>query len=223
MRSLSPDKEFTTPLPELFERIVDKSLPGEFLVLFARGLVGLAQAQRENFPQNIFQDLDLIAAEIYRGAMKAPQPLTHLEEQIAVLVRLQRLYGCKSSLNFQYVHDFTYGFDWIKWAAKQPRTQKTGSPFQLDFLYYLERRAGEIETLIQQNDEKYPKLSSGKARNPFGFSREPADEILLHETLARERAIPIEAWAVDGHISADFQLYENRRIKAQALKLCLKD
>jgi hypothetical protein len=45
----------------------------------------------------------------------------------------------------------------------------------------------------------YPPLPDGRARNPFAFSREPADELALFRALAEHDAVPVPAWRLDAH------------------------
>ena len=55
----------------------------------------------------------------------------------------------------------------------------------------------ELVELIETDDEKYPKLPNGEPRNPYVFSRDPADESVLFETLAARNLVPVKAWCSD--------------------------
>ena len=61
----------------------------------------------------------------------------------------------------------------------------------------MQRRGDELLELIELDDGKYPTLDGDEPRNPFPFSREPADELRLHRELARRDLIPVPTWSSD--------------------------
>jgi hypothetical protein len=62
-------------------------------------------------------------------------------------------------------------------------------------------------------------LPVGAIRNPFGFSREPDDELALHRALAAAGAIPVEAWRIDAQPRWDLDFAARRLAQARALGL----
>jgi hypothetical protein len=120
-------------------------------------------------------------------------------------------------LAFRYVHDFTYGFDWAKWVMHEPAERRGVGPFDPTFLAYLRSRGEELVTLIELDDEKYPKLPDGRSRNPFGFSREPAHEALLFTDLAARGLLPIRAWDVESEPVAERPFADLRFDRARQL------
>jgi len=120
-------------------------------------------------------------------------------------------FGTNSPISFRFIHDFTYGFDWSRWARRNKNHVNPQIPFNLMFLRYLQNRSYEITQLIRDNDHEYPKLKKGERRNPFFFSREPKDEIKLYETLAAENSIPIQCWQLDAIGRTDLDFTNRRR------------
>jgi hypothetical protein len=51
---------------------------------------------------------------------------------------------------------------------------------------------------IADHEAQFGVAADGVHHNPFRFSREPADERRLHEALARDNVIPVQAWRFDG-------------------------
>lgn len=168
----------------------------------AKGLCDLALAQLEAFPGNLFWDLDLIAAAILNEAADlAPEPARAcVADRFDRMAALQHLYGRNTAINFSYVHDFVYGFDWAKWVAREPSLQAAvPGPFSAIFLDSMLTRGHELLALIAADDGKYPSLPGDEPRNPFPFSRAPKQEIQLHRELARRDLIPAPTWLGDAH------------------------
>ncbi|MEM1007401.1 MAG: hypothetical protein AAGJ35_00220 [Myxococcota bacterium] len=168
-------------------------------------------------------------------------------EQIRTLgqhiTTLHEIFGNTSTIRFRYVHDFLYGFDWARWmrkrVAKAPEKVSSHSaqtssvssttptetsfdperegPFDRGFLDYLQKRAGELENLIQNNDQKYPKIKEDEHRNPFSFSRTPEDEFRLHRQLALTQDIPILGWDPEGPAEWKKDASHRRQEMAQML------
>lgn len=207
-RSLAPGRARATPLITLFDRLAPKAHP----VAFGRALHRLAAAQLEAFPDNLFWDLDALAAALARRADPGAMAATS-----ATVAALQDLFGQATPIHFRYVHDFLYGFDWARWVAREPEARQHVGPFDDDFLSYTWRRGHELLLLIANDDEKYPKLPDGRPRNPFVFSREPEDEARLLEDLAARDAIPVRAWETDPPLVWDRPYRAIREERAQAL------
>ena len=188
--TLNPDGCSATSL----EQLGRDTLPGrspQIARVFVRGLSDIARAMADNFPETLFWDMDFMASEI----LSYNDP-GRIEQLCADLTGLQLQYGRHSALAFRYVHDFTYGYDWAKWVMREPEERRDVRPFDPAFIAYLQRRGEELVALIERNDAKYPKLPDGRARNPFGFSREPAHEALLFSDLAAQGLLPVRGWDV---------------------------
>jgi hypothetical protein len=196
-RSLAPGRELAR---ELVAVCGAAALPGDdddALVALADGVADLCSAQRESFPDNLCCDLEFLVAQALRGARPRPDPAAALTRQFAQMSRLQRLYGGDTAIRFRYVHDFVYGFDWAKWVGRDPDLRAQVGPFDPEFLGHLERRAQALFELIDADDEVYGQLGGEHSRNPFPFSREPADELRLHRDLAARGLVPVAAWDAD--------------------------
>lgn len=203
MRSLDPSRERATSLEELHARALASVEPGLCDALadaLAEGLCELALAQLDAFPGNLFWDLDLICAALVAEArtLAPAQARACVIDRFARMSALQHLYGRRTPINFSYVHDFVYGFDWAKWVAREPSLHAAPpGPFSLTFLEYMDRRGHELLELIAVDDGKYPSLDGDEPRNPFPFSREPEAEVRLHRELARRDLIPVPTWIAD--------------------------
>jgi hypothetical protein len=200
LRTLDPARELATPLFEVHRRTLHplaESLAAQLDEPLADGLCGLALAQLDAFPGNLFWDLDLIAVAVVAQAhaLEPDAAAELVRDRFTRMIELQRLYGRATAINFSYVHDFVYGFDWAKWVAREPELHAdVPGPFSLRFLEYMDQRGHELLELIAEDDRKYPNLPEDQARNPFPFSREPEAEIELHRELARRDLIPVPAW-----------------------------
>lgn len=221
LKTLDPSRTETTPLEEICLTVLSGEQNHEIITLFCEGVCDLARSQAVNFPENIFWDLDLLLAEVYRDSKSDGVTVdpAELRGRFLVLEEILGLYGRRSSVNFNYVHDFVYGYDWVKWVARDEENRRDSSPFGLEFLRYLEKRGREIVALIRKNDDFYRQLPREKPRNVFGFSRDPADEIRLFGHLASNGHIPVEAWSVNGIRRPDFNLYQIRYNTALELGL----
>lgn len=223
LRSLDPARARASTLLEVHEAalaLVDPSLAHALTELLANGLSELALAQLDAFPGNLFWDLDLIAAAIVVEARTlAPAPARAcVADRFARMAALQHLYGRRTAINFSYVHDFVYGFDWAKWLAREPSLHADPpGPFSLPFLESMHTRGHELLALIAADDDKYPSLDGDEPRNPFPFSREREPEIRLHRELARRDLIPVPTWERDVHCrdwSTRWQLgFAQRRVE----------
>ena len=202
-RSLAPHRNYATPVDQLCRGLIDTDTDPSIAAAFAQGIAQTTQAIAEHFPDNIFADLDFLAAALPNQARRcanqdpqisATSPSQNLVELFARIVKLIELYGRHSAIRFRYAHDFLYGFDWARWVDKNPQTRCAVGPFDIEFLDYLHKRGTELLALIYHGDSKYPPLSSEQWRNPFGFSRAPADEAQLHVELATDGLVPVAGW-----------------------------
>lgn len=188
-------------------------LPGELASSDAvsAALVEIVTALADSYPENLFCDLDALAAHLGRAS---PSLCRETGRRIA---GLHRLYGRHTAICFRYVHDFVYGFDWARWVAREPITRASVGPFDLPFLSYLERRGAELLELIEGDDAKYPRLRDQKNRSPFPFSREPEAELAVHRALARKGLLPNPAWRSDAQPVWDRPFVALREAEAKAL------
>ena len=210
LRTLDPARELATPLVEVHARALVE-LPAAWRSALAEplaaGLIELALAQLDAFPGNLFWDLDLIACDIAREVARetcaspsSASTAATIERRLAEMSALQTLYGRASAINFSFVHDFVYGYDWVKWRSRS--SEASGGPFGPVFLRHMDRRGHELLELIARDDHEYPQLPEQEPRNPFPFSRAPADELRLHRELARRGLIPVPTWSATIDTSA---------------------
>ncbi len=170
-----------------------------------------------HFPENIFADLDRLAATL--GLTVVEHGAASAREQGERLVTVHALFGRHTAIHFRYVHDFLYGFDWARWVAREPETRRDVGPFDLAFLEYSEARAQEMLELIARNDPKYGLIDTGEHRNPFTFRRDPDAESALLRGLAADEAIPVAAWRSDVPARWDRPYTAIREAKARELGL----
>ena len=217
-RTLAPGRDAATPFALIAEYVASQLDDTDPAREIARQLGRILDAQLENFPENIFGDFDYLAASLVRQAQKAgAEALEVIRRTGGKIARLQEMFGCHSPIRFRYVHDFTYGYDWAKWVAKDPARRSAVRPYDPPFLDYMIARGKELYELIAQDDRKYPTLRSAAYRNPFGFSREPEDETALLRRLAREGQIPLAAWRFDAAPDWKAPYYDIRRRLAETL------
>ncbi len=193
LATLDPARESATLPSALFAQLAPRCAGPATVDALGRGLVAVADATIEHFPENLLFDLDALAAALVREALDA-EGLTRAFDTV---VALHARFGCRGPIRFRYVHDFVYGFDWAKWVRRDPAARAGVGPFDLAFLTALLARGEELLALIAADDAKYPRLRDARPRNPFGFSREPADELRLHRRLAAEGHVPVEAWRLE--------------------------
>lgn len=195
-QSLAPGRERASSLSAIGDRVLGSGIPDALALAWSHGIVDVAIAMRDAFPENLFWDLDRLAASLL-SAGSDPAAIT---EHAARLVRVQHVFGRHTPVAFRYVHDFSYGFDWAKWVAKDPAARGTAPPFATVFVEAMIARGHELHALIAEgSDAKYPPLPGGEARNPFGFSREPPAEARLMRHLAEHDLLPVRAWD-DAHV-----------------------
>lgn len=192
-RTLDPTREQAHSLREIGAALLTDADTAAQALAFADALTTVARSQWEEFPENIFWDLDYLAAALLRAA-RLPDGETRAARLAERIVELHRSFGRQSMIRFRYAHDFVYGFDWARWVARDPEGRTGIAPFDVSFLAHMRERASEIVLAIRRGHARYPALPEGAWRNPFEFSREPAHEIALHRDLATRDAIPVAAW-----------------------------
>ena len=199
--SLAPDREEATSLPALAATLLGDAEEVDVCVAFGEGLARIFAAQVEHFPETLYWDIDFMAASLLeQGRRHGADALETLCEEVA---GVQAQYGRHSIICFRYAHDFTYGYDWAKWVGRAPAEREGAGPFDARFIRYLATRGAELVELIATDDEKYPKLPSGKPRNPFGFAREPGHERSLFAELAAHDELPLKTWFTDAPLFWD--------------------
>ncbi|MBT29401.1 MAG: hypothetical protein CMO01_07030 [Thalassobius sp.] len=195
-KSLSPEKREATTYYELGRDLYfeekDEKLCLEFCEIFHE----VTKTELYHFPRNIFWDMDFIFFSAYREMKDmATNYGKFLEDFLEIMQKLLDVFGGHSTIKFQYIHDFSYGFDWAKWVKKDKANRKNIGPFSLRFLNRMFHRGEELVELIKQNDAKYYQLGKKENyRNPFNFRREPNEETALLEHLARAGDIPVFCW-----------------------------
>jgi hypothetical protein len=218
--SLGPGRPRATSLASLVARSTGADAEPAFVRAVSVGVARIAHAMLQAFPDNLFWDFDFLTASLVRHARAAQQQVADLEGQVDAIVELQEQFGHETAISFRYVHDFLYGFDWARWVAKAPPQRASVGPFDPRFIAVMHRRGVELlETIDRGGDAKYPPLAGERHRNPFGFSRAPRAEIVLHRHLARRGLIPVEAWRPNARPQWSRDFTELRRREAQALGL----
>ncbi|MEZ4385310.1 MAG: hypothetical protein R3A79_28545 [Nannocystaceae bacterium] len=220
--TLAPGRARAHTLAAVVAAITTPSDPPPLVDALAFGLAEVAEAQRDAFPDNLLWDFDFMAASVLRearGAATTAAAARLAHDRCRQIAGLQHLYGRETAIAFTYVHDFVYGYDWAKWIRRDPPPRRAHGPYSAAFLAYMERRGHELLALIADNDRKYPALADERPRNPFPFSREPADELTLHRALARRGEVPVEAWRVDAAPAWDRNFAALRAERARVLGL----
>ncbi|MFW2389227.1 MAG: ferrochelatase [Polyangiales bacterium] len=213
--SLDPSRPEATSPAGLVARLASR----EQLPHLAGAASAVAEAQLRSFPENLFWDFDFFLVSIHRDASQNHDYAGYLEEVTRITVDLMTLYGQQSAIRFRYVHDFMYGYDWARWVRREPRARAGVEPFGLDFLRRTESRGRDILTLIESGDDWYPRIADGTSRNPFPFSREPAEELELYRLLAQRCHVPVKAWLIDARPDASRDFDELREDAAATLGL----
>nr|MCU0824608.1 hypothetical protein [Leptospira sp.] len=159
-------------------------------------LISIVESIQFNFPHNIFFDIDYLSFEVINQCKSTNTDfLEQLDLKRKKLISIFELFGKDSKIKFRYIHDFIYGFDWLKWMLEKRNPMENQSPYGNDFLNYISSRGAELVLLIDQNDVKYPDLME-EYRNPFLFSRTPIEEEKLHRVLQETDSLPISSWDI---------------------------
>jgi hypothetical protein len=223
--TLDPTRVRARSLAQVWQRCADglasAALPEDHALALAEGLAEIASAAATSFPHNLFWDFDLLAAELARQTSDTDPDTgsARIRAHAGQIARLHHLYGHETSIRFRYVHDFAYGYDWVKWIRRDPPPRQHIGPYDLVFLNYMARRGAELLALIAADDATYPTLRDERPRNPFPFSREPDAELALHRALAASGEIPVEAWRADARPQWRRDYAELRIARARELGL----
>jgi len=218
-QSLAPERGDATTCPALCNTLLGAETDTTLVRVFAQGIRDLEDGLVAHFPHNIYGDLDYFSAALLSDSRAQNKPSAHLRTIFALTTELLELYGCHSRIHFRYAHDFLYGFDWARWTRKAAKKRRKSGPFSYEFLLYLKKRGHELLALIAKDDAKYPRLARHQHRNPFAFSRTPDDEKRLHQALAAEALVPVEAWRADAIPRCDRDYSQLRTERAQLLGL----
>lgn len=195
--SLDPVGRPATSLVVLVESIAEDEAEAT-RDAFAEALALVVEAQLRSFPDNLLYDFDFLAAELWRQAHReGSEPIHELRARAAKLAEVELLFGRETSIQFRYVHDFSYGFDWARWVAREPDARASIGPFDSELLCSILERGAQLLALIEADDAEYPRLPPGQPRNPFTFVREPEEELRLMRSLAADDLIPVRAWDVN--------------------------
>lgn len=206
--SLAPGRMYATPTHLLVSRYADATELGP-------ALVRIESAFRTHFPHNIFLDLDLLAEHL------AWKPRDEIVEAGDLIAELAAQFGGRP-IQFRYVHDFLYGFDWQKWVQAAPSEREHIGPFDAVFLRWLLCRAAQLRELIANDDAKYHPIGEDVHRNPFPFSRTTEDERRLYHVLAERGLLPVETYDRKGRARADQPFYKLREAVAEELQVKLR-
>jgi len=192
--TLNPKSNSARLLEEIFDTIdLGES---EYIDIILETLSTIQLEQCFNFPNNIFWDKDYFVSYFIETIYtiednKREEYILQFKE---LNTNLLQLFGKNSTIQFQYLHDFTYGFDWAKWVSKDSKVRKKILPFSHQFLTRMYKRGNELQKLISDNDKKYPSISTNEFRNPFHFNRSTKNEIKLLSELALIDGIPLKGW-----------------------------
>ena len=218
--SLDPDRVRALGLLDIAELLRDDAQALGATDAFEEGLASLGHAIAHNFADNLFWDLTGLAQNVLDGAKRANAPSRYVAASFDDLVTLHALFGAHTPIRFRYVHDFVYGFDWAKWIQRDPEARAHIGPFDPPYLRAMIERGHELLELIERDDEVYPRLHDDEgARNPFRFSREPADELRLFTALRCRDLIPVRVWERRPTACWDRAFHRERERLAFALNL----
>lgn len=213
--SLNPQKTMCTSFEELFASIT--FLESLQLPTIIEAISHIIKEEINHFPNNIFWDKDYFLyyflTEVNQQSLKEQEP--YIAAYLHKYVSLLQLFGAISTIRFQYLHDFTYGFDWAKWVRNDSDNRNSVLPFSLTFLQRMFQRGKELEVLILKNDKLYPSIKRTEFRNPFQFHRSIDCESLLMRQLSEKDCIPIVAWKTNG--SADWKKNYSELREVEAL------
>ncbi|MEH2239344.1 MAG: hypothetical protein V7K30_24570 [Nostoc sp.] len=133
--SLNPQKILITSFAELGNLITEQKANIKLLTTLQETLESIVYSQLQNFPENIFWDLDFLVSSMLRQALVADEgAIAFLKVFGEKMISLTEMFGNKTEMRFRYVHDFIYGFDLARWVQKEPQKRAQIEPFSLVFL-----------------------------------------------------------------------------------------
>ncbi|TGN14038.1 hypothetical protein [Leptospira ilyithenensis] len=193
-RTLCPAKNQVTRFEEIGNQISDLLQNETNWKYSAEVTSKIVHSVMDHFPENIFWDFDYMIMKIVNNSIDPEQDfLQSMSLTAGKILNIFSIFGKNSAIKFRYIHDFIYGYDWLKWILEKKQPGDETDPYGVCFLDYIGHRGMEMISLVGKNDTNYPELN-GEYRNPFLFSRSDEDEINLLTNLARSGNIPIEAW-----------------------------
>ena len=196
MNSLSPSH----PSPDTGDQIlimlretVDPKTPG----MVAREVDRLHQAELKHFVRTIYSDYNRLAADVWREARETSHPEKTFTQAINDLEGLYAAFGDYGPVQFPYIHDFIYGYDWVKFCHRT--NQWDHAPFSAPFRAYMDERASSIiASIAKDTDPRYPRDIGPGGRNITNFSRDSESETRLWPLLRDNDLLPFAAWELDG-------------------------
>ncbi|BDA79390.1 hypothetical protein LPTSP3_g23200 [Leptospira kobayashii] len=193
-RTLCPNRNQVTRFEEIGNQISDLLGNEQDWKHSAEITYKIVDSVVDHFPENIFWDFDYMIMKIVGNSAYSEQGFRQsMDLTVEKILNIFFIFGKNSSIKFRYIHDFIYGYDWLKWMLEKKHPGDEIDPYGVSFLDYIGHRGMEMISLIAKNDSNYPELN-GLYRNPFLFSRSDEDEIHLLKDLAASGNIPIEAW-----------------------------
>jgi len=183
-------------------------------------LLGFILTLQENFPGNLFYDLDYFLWSIVRTSKEEEFVFQNeLQKKKDLIQKIFTTFGIHSKIKFQYAHDFLYGYDWCKWVREKQLGEKDITPFGYPFLLYILGRGKDMLQLVESDSLEYPSLeaNSKSFRNPFLFQRSPSQEALVMRSLASEGKLPVLGWDLDFTPAPEVDFLKIRFERAQDL------
>lgn len=193
--SLNPEKETTNSFVQIASYLKPFGLSDVQLEVIAESTLQIVESAVYHFPENIFWDFDFLVYRLTENSLSSQDFEETFKTLSNQILKIFSLFGAHSLIQFRYIHDLIYGYDWLKWMLEKRILDENADPFGMPFLNYIHTRGEELVCLIQQNDKNYPQIE-GEYRNPFLFSRTSEEEIKLHRDLSASGQIPIEAWSM---------------------------
>ena len=215
--SLNPLKSTITSYGELFETFEITTIDSLSSILSM--FLSIQKEECSHFPNNIFWDKDYFVAYILEVVSSYPASLQQgfVDTFSSRFVSLLQLFGNQSIIKFQYLHDFSYGYDWAKWVYNDSEARSGVLPFSMQFLDRMYSRGKELEVLISENNSKYPQLQSENYRNPFQFHRTIECETIMMRRLVSLEAVPIKGWDITGNLEWNKPFNDIRNKEAERL------
>jgi|JI8StandDraft_1071087.scaffolds.fasta_scaffold05245_4 hypothetical protein len=217
-KSLNPKQEFVNPFVQLESSLAQLGLTAKQIDLMADHSFQIIKSAAHHFPENIFWDFDFLIYRLSANSLLRQTFEKSSAEYCTKLLRIFEIFGAHSPIKFRYIHDFIYGYDWLKWMLEKRKKNEKTDPFDDPFLDYIYSRGLELISLIEKNDADYPELD-GVFRNPFLFLRSTEEEIELHKNLSVTNQLPIEAWSISAVPRHDknYSLIRLERSKAMGI------
>ena len=196
--SLAPDRKVPTCPAGILSTF--EMIPSCKREMLAENFISLIDAMHFHFPENIYWDIDALIHSLLKFSLNENKTMTL--NRLEKIIDLMKIFGKEGVIRFQYFHDFTYGFDWVKWFQKtSPLIVDESDPFANDFLSYMLKRGKELVVSIANNEQKYQKLAKGVYRNSYSFDRSPDSERKGMVLLRDRNAIPLKVWISETRIS----------------------